>query len=247
MPAARSNGLAKAGLNVSKRRQRISWHVLIDVAPIETGAERGQTEYVKQITAALRAAVTTKPPVKGMTRKGKRKGKKEVFDAEEAIIQREADIAEEKKASGWGPLEPVRQILEPIKSMVRISPSQFAIFFLGFLLAYNWFTSPRKGSNVGFPGYSSPERIAAYEEIWRREESALWDWLEDRVGVEDVYRSPLSGDREQQKVLGARKVGKQLQDERMSDRQMDEQIRTTEEKLAQLKEAVERRKVKKTI
>lgn len=214
-------------------------------SPIETGAERGQTEYVKQITAALKAAVTTKPPVKGMARKGKRKGKKEVFDAEEAITQREAEIAEEKKASGWGPLEPVRQILEPVTSMIRITPSQVAIFLLSFLLAYNWFSSPRKGTNVGLPGYSSPERIAAYEEIWRREESALWDWLEDRAGIENNYRSPLGG-REQQKVLGAKKLAKKLEEESMSERQMDEQIRTTEEKLAQLKEAVGRRKGKRS-
>ena len=218
--------------------------MLTSTTPIETGAERGQIEYVKQITAALKAAVTTKPPVKGMPRKGKRKGKKEVFDAAEAITQREADIAEEKKASGWGPLEPVRQIFEPLTSMIRISPSQLVIFFLSVLLAYNWFSSPRKSSTVGFLGYSSPERIAAYEEIWRREESALWDWLEDRVGVEDVYKSPLGG-RKQQQVLGAKKAGRKLDDEHMSDRQMDEQIRTTEEKLAQLKEAVERRKGKK--
>lgn len=180
-----------------------------------------------------------------MARKGKRKGKKEVFDAEEAITQREAEIAEEKKASGWGPLEPVRQILEPVTSMIRITPSQVAIFLLSFLLAYNWFSSPRKGTNVGLPGYSSPERIAAYEEIWRREESALWDWLEDRAGIENNYRSPLGG-REQQKVLGAKKLAKKLEEESMSERQMDEQIRTTEEKLAQLKEAVGRRKGKRS-
>ena len=71
------------------------------LGPIEKGANDGQIEYVKALVAALNAAVTTKPPVKGTARKGKRKGKKEVFDAEEANAQRSASIAAEKEVSNW--------------------------------------------------------------------------------------------------------------------------------------------------
>ena len=68
--------------------------ILTILGPIEKGAEQGQTEYLTRITSALKAAVTTKPPVKGQPRKGKRKGKQgQVFDAEEAVTQREAQLA----------------------------------------------------------------------------------------------------------------------------------------------------------
>lgn len=46
---------------------------------------------------------------------------------------------------------------------------------------------------------------------------------------------------DRQKILNARSMGKKLEDERMTDRQVDEAIRTTEEKLAALKAAVERK------
>lgn len=96
-------------------------------------------------------------------------------------------------------------------------------------------------------GYSTPERIAAYEEIWRREESALWDWLEDRVGLEGVYTPQVAnaaGQQERQKILQAKSMEKKLQGSGMSERQMDDAIRTTEVKLAALKEAVKRKKAR---
>lgn len=202
---------------------------------------------MSHIITALKAAVTTKPPVKGVPRKGKRKGKREVFDAEEAIIHREAIIAAEQKAPNWGILEPLHQILDPVISIARpFITSQVIIAVLFVLLAYTWFSQPRGGTGVGYPGYSSPERIAAYEEIWRREESALWDWLEDRIGIDSGSMPPLNRPQDdRQKVLRAKSMGKQLEDERMSEREMDEQIRTTEEKLAALKDAVGRKKTKR--
>ena len=99
------------------------------------------------------------------------------------------------------------------------------------------------GMGVAFSGYTSPERIAAYEEIWRREESNLWDWLEDRVGLDGIFVP--SGDGQQkdrQKVLAARSMGKKVSEDRMSERQMDDAIRVTEERLSVLKDAVARKK-----
>ncbi|KXT00157.1 hypothetical protein AC578_3298 [Pseudocercospora eumusae] len=214
---------------------------------IEKGANDGQTEYVKNIVAALKAAVTTKPPVKGQARKGKRKGKREVFDAEETNAQREAAVAaSETKASDWGIFEPIHPIVDILSSVIRpFVTSQVMIAVLFVLLVYTWASAPRSHSTLGYPGYSPLERIAAYEEIWRREESALWDWLEDRVGVDGIYpASSRNGERaERQKVLTARSMGKKLEEEEgMSERQIDDAIRTTEERLAALKEAVARQK-----
>lgn len=166
-----------------------------------------------------------------------------MFDAEEAVTQREAQIEQDKLAKKWGFLEPVHQIVGPIIDIVRpFITSQVVMAVLFVLLAYSWLVPARgPAADISYPGYTPPERIAAYEEIWRREESALWDWLEDRTGLTDGV--PLGAGvrhREQQKVM-ARKLDDEVS---VSERQMDEQIRTTEEKLAGLKEAVERRKSK---
>lgn len=217
------------------------------IGPIESGANSGQIEYVKALVAALRAAVTTKPPVKGAPRgKGKRKGKKEVFDADEATAQREAAVVAEPKPSDWGIFEPVHSLLSPVTSMFPAITSQTIIAVLFALLLYTWINPPagRRGSGVAYPGYSSPERLAAYEEIWRREESSLWDWLEDRVGLDGRYApgAGAGGGKDRQKVLAAKGMKDKLADERMSERQMDDAIRTTEERLMALKEAVGRKK-----
>lgn len=96
--------------------------------------------------------------------------------------------------------------------------------------------------SISLPGHTSPERLAAYEEIWRREESNLWNWLEDRVGLDSIYvPTGDSTQKDRQKVLAARNMGKKVMDERMSERQMGDAIRVTEERLAALKEAVARK------
>lgn len=202
---------------------------------------------MKSLVAALKAAITTKTPAKALGKKGKRKGRKGATDADadEAAIR--PVVIVEQPTSHWGLFEPIRFVMEPFVSLLRpFITSQVVMVVLFALLVYTWFLAPRAASgNVGFAGYSSPERIAAYEEIWRREESALWDWLEDRAGVSIAYGAPLDDrQRERQKAVHARQMGSKLVDERMTARQMDDAIRTTEERLAALKEAVERKKEK---
>lgn len=107
---------------------------------------------------------------------------------------------------------------------------------------YNWFFASRGSSSgaVGFGG-TTGQRAVAYEELWRREESELWDWLEDRVGLDGMY-APKVDDR--QKVLSAREMGRRLESEGMRGREVDDAIRITEERLGALKAAVEREKGK---
>ena len=94
---------------------------------------------MKAIIAALKAASTTKPPVKGVGRKGKRKGKMDVFDAEEANAQRHASVAAEQKASDWGLFEPLHGPLKPIVALVSpFITSQTVIAVLFVLLIYTW-------------------------------------------------------------------------------------------------------------
>lgn len=106
------------------------------------------------------------------------------------------------------------------------------------LLVASWFRFGFYGTggnrDLGMAFFGTPERIAAYEEIWRREESELWDWLEERVGMDKL--------RDVGSTEGARVVQDRLRDEKMEEREVDAAIKATEEKLRILKSAVEKRK-----
>jgi hypothetical protein len=190
--------------------------------------------------------VTTKPPVKGAPRKGKRKGgRKEVSDVNGTVARGEPATSTANASPHWGLFEPVRPVFEPFVAMLRpFVNSQVVIAVLFVLLAYSWLFPTRGGNGIGRAGYTPPERIAAYEEIWRREESALWDWLEDRVGFDGVHAPPIQK-QDQQNVMSASSLSRDLDEQRMSERQMDAAIKSTEQKLAALKEAVGKRKTKR--
>lgn len=110
------------------------------------------------------------------------------------------------------------------------------------LLVASWFgfgfPGKGRGSNdLSLSYFSTPERVAAYEEIWRREESELWEWLEDRVGTDrlrEVGKMPIE----------AQAIQDKIKDEKMDEREIDAAIRVTEEKLRVLKASVEKRKGK---
>ncbi len=88
------------------------------------------------------------------------------------------------------------------------------------------------GKDGAFLG--TPERVAAYEEIWRRGESELWEWLEERVGMDKVR---VGG-----RVEEVKNAKEKLRDEKASQREIDVAIQVTEEKLKALKCAVEKKK-----
>lgn len=110
---------------------------------------------------------------------------------------------------------------------------------------YSWFFGARSANSNGRGlSFSGPaERAVAYEELWRKEESELWDWLEDRVGLDGLHAPGVGRDGRQQ-VLGHKEMGKRLESEGMRGRQVDDAIRITEERLGALKGAVEREKEK---
>ena len=103
------------------------------------------------------------------------------------------------------------------------------------LLVAAWFGfGDRRGGGGGMERWGSAERMIAYEEVWRREESELWEWLEERGGKGGVGGAGGVGgggpavEREVPPVDGGR--------------EMDVAIKVTEEKLRALKGAVEKRK-----
>lgn len=161
------------------------------------------------------------------------------------------------KKQDWGMLEPLRPFLGPVADILRpILSGNILYGVLVGLLISTWLRLgmngprsggvivPGRGDLMGYANY--PQRVAAYEEIWRREESDLWDWIEDRAGLDRLHgggvdvTKPASG-----KKRGGepeyRTAEEKLREEKMNEREVQEAIRVTEERLKVLKAVVDRK------
>jgi len=160
--------------------------------------------------------------------------------------------------SFWGRLEPIRSVLVAILDIVgsrvntvTVLSALLAIFVSLYVRATLRPPSANRDASPSFGGLNAPQRLAAYEQMWRREESELWAWLEDRVSLEAIVagsgadRGNAAGSRrERQQVLQTREFAAKLQDESMNDHEINEAIRITSEKLDALKAAVKAKKSK---
>lgn len=163
------------------------------------------------------------------------------------------------KPSDWGLFEPVHGILGPIADLLGpLLTKESLIGFLVFLLIISWFRNSRlraPSSSVGpYSTGLTPQRMAAYEEMWRSEESALWDWLEERVGMSEgggmafpanVRVGNADGSRraraEREDVLRGRGgKGKVGGGKAMEERELEWAVGRTEEKLKVLKGMMEK-------
>ncbi|RDL31361.1 Uncharacterized protein BP5553_09570 [Venustampulla echinocandica] len=211
-------------------------------SPIEKGANDGQIQYAKDVVAALKAAVSTRRTAAALVSgKGKKKGRRgrELKDISKSV---DGTIDAKPVAEDWGLLEPLHGILGPIVDIAKpLLTGNILYGLLVGLLVASWFRfgfSGREGSrDLGMGFISTPERVAAYQEIWKREESELWEWLEDRVGM-DRLRDP------SRMPIEANTMHEKLKHEEMEEREMDAAIRVTEEKLKVLKQSVEKKKGK---
>lgn len=156
-----------------------------------------------------------------------------------------ADRKSASKTDDWGLLEPLHDILGPIVDIIKplLSGNMVYGLLVGLLVAA-WFGWGRGGAghagkDIGF--FATPERIAAYEEIWRREESELWEWLEDRVGMDRIHAAHL-GRISDVKADESRSIEERLRAQRVSEREVETAIKVTEEKLKALKSVVEKAK-----
>jgi hypothetical protein len=199
------------------------------------------------LVAAITAGVAAKATTRGAPR-GKGKGRRRTDAGVPAESERVAVASNNvPQEANWGLFEPVRGLLEPIVSILQpLFSAQVIITILALLLAWTWlFPSRSRSSGVGF-SIDSPGRLAAYEELWRREESELWDWLEDRVGLSNGL--PLGGagqeQNDRQKVLGIKQMGRRLRNADLEEKQVEDAIRVTEERLSTLKDAVKKKKKK---
>ncbi|KAJ5099851.1 hypothetical protein N7532_006852 [Penicillium argentinense] len=224
--------------------------------PIEKGAIDGQMTFGNELVKSLKVGVVPRGRANGA---GKGKGRRKKGD----ISAREASAAASLKAAvdsssgqaeSWGLFEPVRPVLEPITSMLKpLWSGNIAILIIGIVLYMAFFrsSSPQHSHDTVYPGFSLPQRLAAYEEMWRREESELWNWLEDRVGMDGMvfptlhHRMPEPhASRRAPRVNHAdeRDLAARLNEEKVSDREMDHAIRTTRQRLDILEEMMNKRK-----
>ncbi|KAI9044315.1 GRAM domain containing [Aspergillus affinis] len=225
--------------------------------PIEKGAIDGQGSFGTELINALKTAVVPRRAVAKPTGKGKGRRKKTDLVAEEAAAAavKAASEANAREAESWGFLEPLHQLLGPVSDIVKpLLSGNIALMVIGVLLLVIFFRGSSRSSSVvshdiGCPGYSLPQRLAAYEEMWRREESELWSWLEDRVGMDGMafptVNRPVESQTRQRsrKVPGDRQVIDMLGEEKMSDREMGHAIRTTRERLDSLEKILNQRKL----
>ncbi|KAF4973555.1 hypothetical protein FSARC_191 [Fusarium sarcochroum] len=215
--------------------------------PIENGATQGQTQYGKDLFAALKAAVSSKPqaatPLAPALKGARKKGKKAKLSQSNTGVV-EVKVAPKPVKASWGILEPVRGILEPIGDIIQplLTGNVMYGLLVGLLVA-TWFGfgfTPSRSASYGreLGGAYRPERIAAYEEMWRREDSELWDWLEERVGMDRLH-SDNAGARK--RAMEPKTVEDNIRATRMGEKEVEEAIRVTEEKLRVLKGVMEKK------
>ncbi|KAH8601616.1 hypothetical protein B0O99DRAFT_607019 [Bisporella sp. PMI_857] len=205
--------------------------------PIEKGANDGQIKYAKDIITSLEAAVSSKRAAPAAVGKKGKKGKKS-RTAPSTSKETEGSSNVKSENADWGLLQPVQPVLGPVVNILGpLMTGNMMYGLLVGLLVASWFGFGTRGGkhDIGW-GVNTPERVAAYEEIWRREESELWQWLEDRVGM-DRLRDVATGE--------TSIVKDRLKDEKLAAIEVDHAIRVTEERLRVLKDIVGKDKLKK--
>ncbi|KHJ35248.1 putative gram domain-containing protein [Erysiphe necator] len=207
--------------------------------PIEKGATDGQFQYAKEIVSAIRNTLSSSRGTMATSskrRKSRRRGK------EGQSFSHTPDTAFSPK-SKFQPWVVSHEFLESFMGILRpLLTGNIMYGLLVGLLVASWFRFGFVKNGNDRPQshwHGSSERLAAYEEIWRKEESELWKWLEDRVGMEllrDINNMPIERAR----------MDKIIQEERhMQEWEIEDAIRVTEERLQALKKSYEEVRVKK--
>ena len=207
--------------------------------PIEKGANDGQDKYCKEFIPFLKGELVK--PVSKTNGKVKAKGKRKQSDTiENGPISSTGGLTKTPSKTSWGMFDPLRDIIEASSTVINGTMILSVLLLVMTILWVRQAYFHRDHAATGRSVMMTPQRLAAYEEMWRREESGLWNWLEDRVGLEGI------GVNDEKRHLRERNsMGNRIEDEQMSEREVNEAIRTTEEKLASLKAAVSRKKAKK--
>ncbi|OJJ48918.1 hypothetical protein ASPZODRAFT_1352582 [Penicilliopsis zonata CBS 506.65] len=227
--------------------------------PIEKGAMDGQTTFGNELLKSLKTAVVPRSGAKPAKSGGKGKNRRKKGDTVSEEVVENSDLATadsaQSQTGSWGILEPLHGLLGPVVSLVKpLLTNNVAVLLILLLLIMVYFRSPTSSHmlphEIGCPALSLPQRMAAYEEMWRHEESELWHWLEDRVGMDGMNfptaRRSLESHTRHKRLLKnlppERELEAKLNEEKMSDREMDYAIRTTRERLDVLEKMLRNRK-----
>jgi hypothetical protein len=197
--------------------------------------------YANSLVAALRAAVASKiasaPKTPGGARNGKSKKRSKTAALEDAPALPAPTAATAPKQPNWGMLDPIRPLVPFADTIDMLFAPKVVITVLGALLVYAWFfraAAGAPGPRGAAVNWSAQQRHIAYDEIWRREESELWKWLEQRVAIDRVQHEVNGGHKFVPDQEGEGNVG-EGEGRDIKQREMDEAIRVTEERLRVLK------------
>ncbi|KAH8702463.1 hypothetical protein BGW36DRAFT_424738 [Talaromyces proteolyticus] len=224
--------------------------------PIEKGAIDGQTTFGNDLIKALKAAVQSRAggASKGVkVSKGRRKkgsvGAGETVTAAAAAASAALD-ANKREHHSWGIFEPLHGPLQPIVSLFKPFWSAHVaigiIAFLLFTIYSKGLTTPSTLSpDINHLRLTEPQRLAAYEEMWRAEENELWKWLEDRVGMDGIS-FPVNGQSHESRIRPRKHSQKsytqylasKIDDEQISQREMNYAIRVVRDRLEKLEKVV---------
>lgn len=204
---------------------------------------------------ALRAGLVSRARADTINSKNKMKGKRKRAVVELPKKPQALEIIEPpnlQEVENWGALKSLRGIFGPVVDIFSsLISKNMVIGFLSVLVIITWLWSstPTSRGRKGLQGMPTPERLAAYEEIWRKEENSLWDWLEERIGMEGVaYPTSRAVDQEvfqkarnqREQSLKNRRFEAHMVDEPIDERDFAQAIKAMEQRLDELKLAVKR-------
>ncbi|KAI5801545.1 hypothetical protein DFH27DRAFT_591107 [Peziza echinospora] len=254
--------------------------------PIEKGANDGQLSHGRDLSAALKrelektaAALAASRP-RGKQGKGKKgRGKNapviavaQTTAALKAAREKQAREKEEKENAKWGLLLPLKPVLSPLVDNLP-TEALWVLGLLSLLLVFFCFTGRLpffggrsqngKGQGSGRGMHNAPMAggtrggYVQWEQSWYAEEQGLWDWLEDRVGLNTANMAgvPISAQDERRAESWA-KLNKQER-KRMesiidaiggtSDKEVEEAVKVMERRLEVLKGIVDEKKREKVV
>lgn len=227
---------------------------------IEKGAIDGQTSFGNDLVRSLKAALSKPAAGAKTTKAGKVRRKKagangETAAAAAAAVANAKLEATRREAESWGVFAPLHRHLNAVVGVFKPFWNSYVAVGVIVLLLVVIYTNvlgsrgpAMLSSDVRYGGLTSSQRLAAYEEMWRHEETELWNWLEERVGIDGLnfptggnLQEPLARQLSRRQRQHSKDIASRLAEEHISDREMEHAIRITRERLDLLQRIVDER------
>ncbi|KAI5858700.1 hypothetical protein BZA05DRAFT_330230 [Tricharina praecox] len=161
--------------------------------PIEKGASDGQIAYNKTLLMCLKREIVPKRAIaaggKG-GKGGKGRRRKDTGTGGAATRPATTTAAATPANDSWGPLEILKPIFSPITDILGpLLPANFGLVVVTILVTWIVATRLRGGGTPAAAGLARPGGSYApdrWDDRWRHEEEGLWEWLEDRAGLDRI-------------------------------------------------------------